>query len=276
MKSLSIVPIACFLLFSATCLQAVEPLRQFGFAKIDITPTDSLRLSGYGSRDKPSEGIDERLFTRAMALRETDGSTHLLVAIDTIGVSGVMTKQLQEKIEKKHGIPRHRFVICCSDSHTSPHLDLGLDNLFTVPLSKDEQQKTHAYTETLRQHVLTVVDQAIADLAPGRMFYAEGSARFARNRRVIVDGVWKGFGENPNGPVDHSLPMLKIIDESATAITLARADGKKTTVLRLEIDEIASGLSFMPEGLEKDLTLQDLADLLTFVQGESQQRETPP
>jgi putative membrane-bound dehydrogenase-like protein len=67
-----------------------------------------------------------------------------------------------------------------------------------------------------------------------------------------------------------------IIDESATAITLARADGKKTTVLRLEIDEIASGLSFMPEGLEKDLTLQDLADLLTFVQGESQQRETPP
>lgn len=71
------------------------------------------------------------------------------------------------------------------------------------------------------------------------------------------------------------VPIACFLLFSATCLQekIEKKHGKKTTVLRLEIDEIASGLSFMPEGLEKDLTLQDLADLLTFVRGTSQQRE---
>ena len=42
---------------------------QFGFGKADITPTVPLRLSGYASRAEPSEGVDEPLLVRAMAMR---------------------------------------------------------------------------------------------------------------------------------------------------------------------------------------------------------------
>ena len=43
-----------------------------------------------------------------------------------------------------------------------------------------------------------------------------------------------------------------IIDETATSLTLARIDGKKDTVLRVDIEELKStGKSFMPEGLEQ-------------------------
>jgi len=59
-----------------------------------------------------------------------------------------------------------------------------------------------------------------------------------------------------------------IIDETATSLTLARTDGKKDTILRVDIEELRStNKSFMPEGLEQDLSPQDLADLFQYVQG---------
>ncbi len=54
--------------------------------------------------------------------------------------------------------------------------------------------------------------------------------------------------------------------ETATHITLLAAEAKTESVLRNEIEELKStGKSLMPEGLEKDLTHQDLADLIQFV-----------
>ncbi|MBC8356970.1 MAG: c-type cytochrome [Planctomycetes bacterium] len=57
-----------------------------------------------------------------------------------------------------------------------------------------------------------------------------------------------------------------IAAESANSITLRRAEAKQDVILRSNIDELVStGVSLMPEGLEKDLTRQDLADVITFV-----------
>lgn len=54
--------------------------------------------------------------------------------------------------------------------------------------------------------------------------------------------------------------------ESAASITLRRAEAKEDVLLRSNVDEmIASGKSLMPEGLEKDLTAQQLADVIAFV-----------
>lgn len=57
-----------------------------------------------------------------------------------------------------------------------------------------------------------------------------------------------------------------IAAETATTITLRRAEGKQDIVERSTIDElISSGKSMMPEGLEKDVDKQQLADLLAFI-----------
>ena len=57
-----------------------------------------------------------------------------------------------------------------------------------------------------------------------------------------------------------------IASESATAVSLRRQDGKDDVLLRSDIQEMsASGQSLMPEGLEKDLKPQDLADLISFL-----------
>jgi putative heme-binding domain-containing protein len=54
--------------------------------------------------------------------------------------------------------------------------------------------------------------------------------------------------------------------ESANAITLKRAQGASDSVARDQIATIAAtGVSLMPEGLEKDLSHQDFANLVAFV-----------
>lgn len=54
--------------------------------------------------------------------------------------------------------------------------------------------------------------------------------------------------------------------ETASSITLLAAEGKTESLLRTDIEELRStGRSMMPDGLEKDLSPQGLADLIEYV-----------
>jgi putative membrane-bound dehydrogenase-like protein len=58
-----------------------------------------------------------------------------------------------------------------------------------------------------------------------------------------------------------------LTSESGNSITLVAIDGKEHVLLRKDIDEmVSSGRSLMPEGLEKDLSASDIADVIAFVQ----------
>jgi putative membrane-bound dehydrogenase-like protein len=59
-----------------------------------------------------------------------------------------------------------------------------------------------------------------------------------------------------------------ITSETANNLTLRATDGREETLLRADLKELtSSGLSLMPEGLEKALTPQDMADLIGAVLG---------
>jgi putative heme-binding domain-containing protein len=57
-----------------------------------------------------------------------------------------------------------------------------------------------------------------------------------------------------------------ITAETATSITIRRADATSETVLRVNVEDLRStGLSFMPEGLEQVIDHQGMADLLAYL-----------
>ncbi|HBH54339.1 MAG TPA: cytochrome C, partial [Planctomycetaceae bacterium] len=57
-----------------------------------------------------------------------------------------------------------------------------------------------------------------------------------------------------------------IAAETANSVTLRRQENQQDTVLRDEIDTLrSSGLSIMPEGLEKNLDRQAVADLIAYL-----------
>jgi len=61
-----------------------------------------------------------------------------------------------------------------------------------------------------------------------------------------------------------------IQEETATSLTLVESNGKRNVLLRIDLEDLASsGKSFMPEGLEKELSPQDVADVISFLQAEN-------
>jgi putative membrane-bound dehydrogenase-like protein len=57
-----------------------------------------------------------------------------------------------------------------------------------------------------------------------------------------------------------------LVAETGASITLRQQEGKTVMLLRSEIEQIQStGLSLMPEGLEKDIPPQAMADLISFL-----------
>jgi putative heme-binding domain-containing protein len=59
-----------------------------------------------------------------------------------------------------------------------------------------------------------------------------------------------------------------IAAETANSLTIKKPDGSEETVLRLQVDALKStGLSFMPEGLERQIDVAAMADLLAYLNG---------
>ena len=57
-----------------------------------------------------------------------------------------------------------------------------------------------------------------------------------------------------------------IATETATSITLKRAEGATDTILRTNLEDLRStGLSIMPEGLEKQIDKQTMADVIAYL-----------
>ena len=65
-----------------------------------------------------------------------------------------------------------------------------------------------------------------------------------------------------NGQVFNGL----MVSETSDAVVLRQAEGKQQVIARNQIEELrASGKSLMPEGVEKEVTIQQMADLLEFL-----------
>ena len=64
-----------------------------------------------------------------------------------------------------------------------------------------------------------------------------------------------------------------MVSESAEVVVLRQAENKEQVIPRSEIDELRStSRSLMPEGVEKEVTIEQMADLLTFLKGSSPQQ----
>lgn len=181
-----------------------------GFGKADATPTGPIRLSGYSSRDKPSEGVESKLGVRAMAMRAPDGPLFVIASVETIGLPGPLTVRVMKRMGPKHGLSRERMVLCSTHSHTAPQLAGGIKNIFRQPPTPDEAATIDAYTKRLEDAIVEAIDRAAADLAPATISVGEAKAGFAAHRRVIKDGKWVGFGVNSAVPVDRSVPFLRV------------------------------------------------------------------
>ena len=181
---------------------------------VDITPDYPIRMVGYESRKTESEGIASRLKARALAIggdRDGDQAPPCWWPSTTVPLAR-WSKRSRRGSTKKAGLPRERFVVCSTHTHCAPALSSGLDFIFGNPLPADQRSHIERYTRELTDAIEKVALAALAARAPASLAWGQGRVGFAANRRVLKDGRWVNFGVNPNGPVDHSLPVLRATD----------------------------------------------------------------
>lgn len=179
---------------------------QAGVARMVITPGYPVYLSGYAVRTKPSEGKVQDLWAKAIAIQDGRGDRVVLVGVDIIGLPRSVSDVVAARAQKEHGLERSRLVLNSSHTHAGP---LVRGNLEMFDLKPEENQAVSRYTAELTDKLVAVIGAALADLKPAALSFANGRATFGQNRRVKINNSVR-FGDNPAGPSDPDVPILKV------------------------------------------------------------------
>ena len=183
------------------------PTLEAGIAVRDITPVQPVWLAGYAARTHPFEKVDTRLLVQAIALRSRPGDPVVLVSLDNCEVNREVMAPVVKALASRHGLGPGRVIIVSSHTHSAPVVDGPLLSMY--PLSPSDREAVTQYCRLLQTRLIDVVDAALQDLKPAWLEHGTGQARFAMNRRVYREDQVV-FGEDPDGPVDWDVPVLRV------------------------------------------------------------------
>ncbi len=184
-----------------------QEIYRVGAGKIDITPTEPVILAGYGGRTVPSEGVDTKIWARAISIGQKQ--PHLMIAVDNCGVPATMTEQVFARIQDEQAnLKRSAFVICSTHTHTAPSLPGYAPVIWLERAGASELAAARRYATLLEDKLVELGLQVLDRQADATLRWEQGRVAFGGNRRVLDQGSWRGFGFQHDGRVDHSLPVL--------------------------------------------------------------------
>ncbi|MBA7713984.1 Neutral ceramidase [subsurface metagenome] len=90
-----------------------------GVAKDIITPPIGTSLAGYAFEKKPSIGIHDELYVRAIVLEQ--GKTRVALAVcDVLGFERSTVEKVRRMVEEKTGIPHQNVIVAATHTHSGP------------------------------------------------------------------------------------------------------------------------------------------------------------
>jgi hypothetical protein len=190
--------------------QQPEAAWKAGVSRAVITPETPVWLAGYGSRRVPDGKLHD-LWMKALALEAPDGERAVLITSDFQGVPRSMSDRVFAAVQKKCGLERRQIMFTFSHNHCGPRL--GDDLIDYYPVDAEQERLVAEYTDAMVVRTVELVTAAIADLSPAKLEQGEGKATFAVNRRNnreadVPDLIARGVPLA--GPVDHSVPVLRV------------------------------------------------------------------
>ncbi len=194
-----------------------------GVARADITPAEPIWLAGFGSRQHPSEGIRTHIYTKALALEDERGAVSVLVTADLVDTKRDVWDVVAERCRTQYGIAREHLWFNESHNHSAPITTRAAISVY-YPLNADQEGAVRRYTDEFIHKTVSVVGQAMANLAPARLEFQQGLAGIAVNRRRVR------LRSLP-GPVDQDVPVLAVWDRGANLRAIVVGYSCHATVL---------------------------------------------
>jgi len=189
--------------------KAVPPpsIWKAGVASVVVTPTNNLWMAGYAARKKPAEGKVQELFAKALALQDEQGQKLVIVTMDLIGVGQPLRQRLTERVQKELGLPPQFLLLNASHTHSGPVLRTS--PVTEKDLEKERTRSAYEYTQQLEGKLFHVISEALAHLESARLTWHHARCGFSMNRRLPSLTGYRN-SPNPEGPVDHEVPVLRI------------------------------------------------------------------
>lgn len=206
------------IVLSVTSAATAGPFRAAS-VKVDITPDKPQWLHGYAPRK--SEGVHDRIYHRIVAV--DDGrTTFILVSTDVCTITPSFYHEMCKKLERETGIRSEQIWWAATHTHSAPHVgpqDMG--QLFANTLG-DRFSIDHdpAHWDFVVRRLIEGVKQARERLEPARLGIGVGEAFANINRRARSADGRIVLGENPDGPVDRQLGLIRLERPDGSIIAL--------------------------------------------------------
>jgi neutral ceramidase len=215
------------------------PTWMAGVARVDTTPSASVRMAGYGSRTAPSQGVAHPLVAKALVLADASGHKIVMVTCDVIGFRRSFTNRVTDRVKDKYGLPREDVVLFASHNHAGPALIELSERGGTKTPARDGFQNNIDYTKNLEDKLVNLVGEALTKMEPVNVSYGIGRAHFAMNRREPTARGIK-LGKNPAGPTDESVPILRVQNIGGQPLAIVFGYACHNTTLRPDMMKIAA------------------------------------
>lgn len=197
-------------LLAAQPMAAAPDQWKAGVAKVNITPAQPVWLTGFGARTNVAQGTLQELWAKALALEDSAGNRVVLVTSDLLGFPAEVAERISRRVEKQHGLSRAQLLLNSSHTHGAPALSSPAHFIYGPRATPEQWRDIETYTRELEGRIANIVGDALANVKPARLNFAESKADFGINRRKMTDAGIRSFVPNPDGPMDTSVPVLRV------------------------------------------------------------------
>ena len=181
-----------------------------GAAKVNITPTIPIPMSGYGSRKNAFKGVHDSLYVTATIFKH-ESRKYVLITADLIGFSHFFYNETVQEIEQKTGIKKEYILLAATHTHGGPQ---------NMAYGDEASPEVEKYVKALQQNIVSAVIQAIEKLQPAMIGMGKGTCNMNINRRARFADGKIGLGRNPSGPCDHDVSVVRIDDLNRNPIAI--------------------------------------------------------
>lgn len=183
---------------------------------VAITPDDSIWMAGYAARKEPSQGKVHDLYAKVLGLEDASENRFVIVTLDLIGVTPELRASVEEQVAQ-FGIQPAALLMNASHTHCGP--ELRSERLIRFGIDAKYAALTQQYVRDTAQKIATLVGEVVSRMEPATLTYSRARAGFAMNRRLPTP---TGFinSPNPDGPVDHDVPVLRVENQAGELKTI--------------------------------------------------------
>ncbi|MDW7656486.1 MAG: hypothetical protein SCM11_04845 [Bacillota bacterium] len=172
-----------------------------GVARTDITPPTGTVLMGYAPRQ--STAVHDALTATALVLKFGDEKT-TIISITTTIIDDEEVERIREGVNLATGIDSAKITVCSCQIHSGPATQTcyGWDD------------RNDAYCQgILEPAIIQAVQKADQTLRPVKVGVGSGSSLTGINRRQVTEQGSIVLGQNPWGPYDPEMTVVRLVTE---------------------------------------------------------------